>query len=380
MLSGVSGELLLGALIDLGVKTEDLVSALGPSFAVDLTGRKVSPGGVAATQVQIAAPKSREISFRETQEIPREMSLAAGVAERSERILRRLAEATAAAHGMNLLEVQFRMEAVIETVLVVTGLHLLEVEQVSASEIHLGRGKIDIGDTRFLPPDPIVSRLLTGFRIVAGTVEKSLVTPVGAALVAELCDGSMSLPSLQLTGVGIGAGNFDIEEHPHILRILTGHTVSGSPSEVVVIESQIDDMVPEAYEILMEDAFRTGALDVMFTPVQMKRNRPGTLVTVLSPVGLEEPLAQLLLRESTTVGVRFRRMERRVLQRESVTVETKWGPVRGKVVWGAGVARRFKPEYVDCRRLHMEHGVPFLEIAAAAQRAYDEIEGSACPS
>jgi len=380
MLSGVSGELLLGALVDSGVKTDDLVSALGPSSTADLAVQKVRPGGITATQVRINTPESREVSLSQAREILASMPLATDVAVKVERTFLRLAEAHAASYGIDLSAVRLEIDALIEIALVLTGFHLLGVEQASASEICVGKGKVQIGETRLSPPEPLVARLLIGFRITPGTVEESLVSPVGAALIAEICDGSAPMPSLQLSGAGFGAGNFEIEGHPHILRILTGHTVSGSASEIVVIESQIDDMVPEAYDILMEDAFRAGALDVMFTPVQMKRNRPGTLVTVLSPVGLEENLARLLLRESTTVGVRLRRMERRVLHRESVTVETKWGQVQGKVVWGPGIKRRFKPEYTDCRRLHEQCGVPFLEIASAARRAFDDTEGNTCPS
>ena len=390
---GVSGDMVLGALVDLGVSLVALREALEPLAmpSLDLQAQAVQRAGIAATRVHLRVGESpaRAAALDQVGKMAKGTEMPREVAQRVERTLRRLADAESRAYGTASSDVRFTNETIAQTVAVLLGFDLLAVEHVLTSEIRVGAGCTSDNNGGGAVPDPVVSQLLVGFWVAGGPVEASLVTPVGAALVRELADGSSWLPSMELTGVGVGAGDLELKGHPHILRILTGRAASGMRDEVLVIEAQIDDMNPEAYDILLEDAFRASALDVTFTPVYMKKNRPGTLVTVLAPIGWDEDLVRLVLRESTTLGVRLRRVERRVLNREPVTVETQWGPVRGKVVWGQGVDRRFKPEYEDCRCIHRKSGVPFTEITRAAQRAYEDqaggesganSEGKACPS
>ena len=377
---GVSGEMLLGALVDLGVSPAALRQPL-ESLAMpklDLQAQVVERGGIKATRIHLHVGESpaRVAAPDEVCEIAGTMGVPPEVAQRVEGALKRLADVEARVYGIEPSQVRFTNETVAKIIAVFLGLDLLAIERVFASEIRVGRGYVRERNGVVSVPGPMVSQLLVGFRVAAGPVEVSLVTPTGAALVRELAHGSVLLPSMEMTGVGVGAGDLELKDHPHILRIFTGYSAAGQQDEVVVIESQIDDMTPEAYDILLEDAFRAGALDVMFTPVYMKKNRPGTLVTVLAPIGREEDLARLVLRESTTLGVRVQRVERRVLERESITVQTRWGPVRGKAVWGPSVRRRFKPEYEDCRRIHHESGVAFMEIARSAQRAFEDQSGS----
>ncbi|MFH1744327.1 MAG: LarC family nickel insertion protein [bacterium] len=370
---GVSGEMLLGALVDLGISIADLRQPLEafPIRGLDLQAHAVRRAGIAATCVSLAVEDSA-YTLDQSRKTVADAGIPDSVQERINRVFEHFAEAESAVYGAKISEIQFTGRSIAEIAAVLVGFNLLGIERVSVSEIRVGAGGGQDENDRSPTPDPVVSRLLIGFRVSAGPVKTSLVTPVGAALVRTLADKSESMPSMVLTGIGVGAGPLEIEGHPHILRIFTGRTTFGTCDEVMMIESQIDDMSPEVYGVLLEDAFRAGALDVMLTPVYMKKNRPGTLVTVLTPVGREDDLIQLLLRESTTLGVRLQRVERRVLQRESVTVQTQWGAVHGKVVWGPGVSRRFKPEYEECLRIHREMGVPFIEIADAAQEAFKE--------
>ncbi|HOE10478.1 MAG TPA: LarC family nickel insertion protein [bacterium] len=359
---GLSARMLLGALVDQGVSADDLESLLRSSAIPDLRMeyRRVEKHGIAAMRVFLNMPEREKLSDSALGNLPEPVRTPVIQA------LKDLVEAEAISSGKTVSAVPLSNRMIAEIAAVVAAFYLSGIERLLVSEVRTGHS-----DGLELVPGPAVTRLLQGFRIAAGPYRGNLVTVDGAAPVKTLAEPCERMPSLELTGVGVGAGDLEDVGFPNILRVFVGTADSETSDEVTVIETQIDDMSPELFGVLMEDAFRAGALDVMFTPVYMKKNRPGTLVTVLAPAGREEDLAQLALRESTTVGVRMHRVERRILRRKEVTVQTSFGTVRGKAVWGAGVERRFKPEYEDCLRIHRETGKPLLEILAAAQRAYE---------
>ncbi|HQP98092.1 MAG TPA: LarC family nickel insertion protein [bacterium] len=359
---GLSARMLLGALVDQGVSSDDLVSLLRSLGITDsgIECRRVEKHGIAAMQVLLHVSEAERLSDSALGSLPEP------VCTRVIQVLKDLVEAEALSSGRPVSAVQLSNRTVVEMAAAVAAFHLSGIERLFVSEIHTG-----YGDGSELVPGPAVTHLLHGFRVAAGPFPGNLVAADGAASIRTLAESCERMPAMKLTGEGIGAGDLEDGGFPNILRVFVGTTDSEASDEVTVIETQIDDMSPESFGILMEDAFRAGALDVVFTPVYMKKNRPGTLVTVLAPMGREEDLARLMLRESTTVGVRMHRVERRILQREEVTVQTSFGTVHGKAVWGAGVERRFKPEYEDCLRIHRETGKPFLEIISAAQRAYE---------
>ena len=216
-------------------------------------------------------------------------------------------------------------------------------------------------------------RLLKGAPIYSGGEQVELVTPTGALLIAGYASTFGPLPAMRVDRIGYGAGTRDFPNSPNVLRVLIGELDAAAPSHsVVVIEAEIDDMNPQIFGVLMDRLLAEGALDVFYTSIQMKKNRPGTLLTVIGAPGDKDRLTATIFRETTTIGVRYREMAREVLDRESMTVTTELGPVRVKVARRGGELLNAAPEFEDCVRLATEHQVPTKHVQALAMKAYLE--------
>jgi uncharacterized protein (TIGR00299 family) protein len=216
-------------------------------------------------------------------------------------------------------------------------------------------------------------RLLKGTPVYSGAEQVELVTPTGALLVTEYATQFGPLPAMRVDRVGYGAGTRDFPHSPNVLRVLIGELDGAAPSRsVVVIEAEIDDMNPQIFGVLMDRLLAEGALDVFYTSIQMKKNRPGTLLTVIGNPGRRDQLTSTIFRETTTIGVRYREMARECLDRESTTVTTELGAVRIKVARRRGELLNAAPEFDDCVRLAAEHGVPTKHVQALAMKAYLE--------
>ncbi len=263
------------------------------------------------------------------------------------------------------------LDSIIDIVGIVHGMEWLGVKRVVSSPLNVGSGTVKCAHGIFPVPAPATARLLRDVPIYAGAVASELVTPTGALIVTEYADAFGQLPMMRVGSVGYGAGEKDFLGHPNVLRILVGEDGASSSGDlVVVLECEIDDMNPQLFGPLMDRMQQAGALDVFYAPVQMKKNRPGTLVTVIARPGDREALAALLFAETTTIGVRYQEVRRECLEREFCTVETPVGAIRFKIARRDGRVLNASPEFEDCAKAAAERGLPIKEVQAIATKAW----------
>lgn len=305
-------------------------------------------------------------------------SLSAGVKARAQQIFQRIGEAEARIHNIPLETVHFHEVGALDSIVDIVGaciaLEALQIERVIASPVHVGFGTFKCAHGIYPVPGPAATELLQGVPIYSKDIEGELVTPTGAALIATLAESYGTLPLMKIERTGYGAGTRNYPKFPNVLRAVLGELLSdahATPQTVTVIEANLDDVSPQVLGYVMEQAFAAGALDLFYTPVQMKKNRPGVLLTLLCQPGERARLCELLFRETTTLGVRFREERREILQREFVSVMTRWGAVRLKLAKAAdGQVLNVAPEYEDCRALAETHGLSLREVQSAALQAY----------
>ena len=370
--SGASGDMVLGALVDAGCPLEALESAL-TRLGVDgwrLEARSVERGGIRGTHLAVRTDPARH--FHDLGDMLRPIArstLPDSVKMRAETVLRRLAEAEARVHRVPVEAVHFHevgdLDTLVDVVGSVAGLDALGVDQVRVSPLPIGGGTVDTAHGRLPVPAPATVELLRGFPVYDNGVAAELVTPTGAAILTTLGIPGR-LPAMTLERIGSGAGTRELAI-PNLLRVLVGEAepVETDPAEVetlVEVETTIDDMSPQLYEPLIERLLRAGALDVYLTPVVMKRSRPGTVLTLLAPPALAERLAEVLFRETTTIGVRWSEVRRRRLPREMVRLETTLGPVTFKVSSLEGRVVTVTPEFEEVRRIADREGRPVREV------------------
>ncbi|MEW6752439.1 MAG: nickel pincer cofactor biosynthesis protein LarC [Candidatus Latescibacterota bacterium] len=301
------------------------------------------------------------------------------VVEQSARIFTRLAEAEARVHGAEAGHVHLHevgaLDAVVDVVGAVAGLRLLGVKQVYSSPLRFGTGLARCAHGQYPVPVPGVLALCQGVPCEQTEVRAELVTPTGAAIITTLAAGYGAAPPCRLTAVGYGAGRRDLEEIPNLLRVRLGETAQPLQQDrLVVVECNIDDMSPEVYGYLFGLLLERGARDVYVTPVHMKKGRPASLLSVLADPERLDAVVSTVLAETTTIGVRYHVVERRKLPRHSATVVTRFGPVRVKVC-RLEEGHRTTPEYDDCARLARQRQVPILDVYAAARAAADQLAG-----
>lgn len=385
--SGASGDMILGALLDLGLPLDALKSALG-SLALeygDVAAEKVTRAGVTATKFRLhdtrppaATGNHAHYHLKGIVNRIRKSSLSPEGQDRAVHLFERLAEAEAAIHDTPIEKVHLHevgaLDSVIDIVGAVYGFEWLGIDDVVSSPLNVGGGTIECAHGTFPVPAPATARLLKGVPVY-GDGNTELVTPTGALLVTGYAKAFGPLPPMTVDRIAYGAGDRDPKGKPNVLRMLQGdrtgdHESRTTDTELVVkIECEIDDMNPQLFGPLMDGLLAAGALDVFYTPVQMKKNRPGTLVTLIAPPGRRQVLTDLLFRDSTTIGVRYEEMSRTCLNRAVEFVETPYGPVRFKIARRDGRELNASPEFDDCARLAAEHGVSIKEIQAAAIRA-----------
>jgi uncharacterized protein (TIGR00299 family) protein len=376
--SGISGDMTVGALVDAGAPCEALLTALGSldtgaRYAVEKTTRR----GIAASKFRVhlggAPQKHRHLShiLRLIEAAP----LAAGVKTNAAAIFVRLGQAEAQVHGVPVEKVHFHEVGAADSIADIVGacvaLDLLGVEQVHVSAINVGSGTV-LTEHGVLPvPAPATAALLAGIPVYARGPEMELTTPTGAAIASTLGRSFGPLPAMRISSIGHGAGDRDFREHANVLRVLVGEQTSAPESTVVsVIEANIDDSSPQVLGYALDRLMEAGALDVSLSPLQMKKNRPGSLLRVIARPEDQERLAQMIFAETSTLGLRIYTAERRVEERRMVEVETPWGKVRGKVSGHGSGQEMFAPEYDDCRALAERSGAPLKQVLAAALGAY----------
>jgi uncharacterized protein (TIGR00299 family) protein len=265
------------------------------------------------------------------------------------------------------------LDSIVDIVGAVYGFEWLAADRIVCSPLNVGSGTVQCAHGTFPVPAPATARLLANVPIYAGAIALEMVTPTGALLVTEYANSFGPLPQIRVSATGYGAGDRDIAGYPNVLRMMVGEGDAANADErIVVLECEIDDMNPQLFGPLMDGLLRAGALDVFYAPVQMKKNRPGTLVTVVAAPESRESLAALLFTETTTIGVRYQEMLRERLEREVKTIETPVGPIRFKVASRAGRVLNASPEFDDCARAAAERGIPIKDVQAVAMKAWLE--------
>jgi len=368
--AGVSGDMVLGALLDLGLPLEILDQGwrqLGLK-GVEVKHKRVERGGMMGQQVQVLDQgKSAIRNYGEMRKTIDDSTLPEGIKKLSLKILHRLAQAEAAIHGVKVDEVHFHEIGGIDTIVDVVGAALgiahFHWETIICSPLPLGRGFVEAGHGRLPLPAPATVALLKGVPIVPAAVEGETVTPTGAAIVTTLASGFGSLPAMEVAGVGYGAGTRDPEGTPNLLRIIQGVKVEEKAEGIWVLEADVDDMIPELLPYLNQLLLKEGALDAALIPIQMKKGRPGFTIRCLALPAQKEELAELILRESTTLGIRMYPAERVILRREEREVETRYGLIKIKVAFDEeGKVINLMPEYESCRQAAEEKKVPLKEV------------------
>jgi pyridinium-3,5-bisthiocarboxylic acid mononucleotide nickel chelatase len=380
--SGISGDMTLGALLDAGCDLarlrEELRGLKVPGW--ELSAEKVWKNGLAATCARVKTEdQQKHRSLSAILEILRDSKLASPVRDRASSIFQKLGEAEARVHDVPIEKIHFHevgaVDAIVDIVGACIGFHAMGIEKFACSQLNVGGGTVKMAHGVLPVPAPATANLLQGKPTYSNGVQRELVTPTGAAIVATLCDSFGPQPAMSVSAIGYGAGAADLEGQPNVLRIMIGATAEkmapGYDQEIAVIEANLDDMNPQIYGYFQEKALAAGALDVFTTPVQMKKNRPGTLLTVLCQPVDAQTLMTLIFAETTTFGVRTHTAQRRVLPREFVKVTTSFGEVRVKLSRVNGRILHVAPEYDDCRKLAEEKNVPLQRVINEALRSYE---------
>jgi pyridinium-3,5-bisthiocarboxylic acid mononucleotide nickel chelatase len=396
--SGISGDMVLGALVDAGADLRAIETELRklklPGWAI--SAEKVQRQSLYATQVKVRtsgepakdsdamhqhahkynhAAGARHRGLTEIVNMIDAAGLAPRAAERAKKIFRRLGEAESHVHNMPIEKVHFHevgaVDSIIDIVGAAIGFELLGIDEFACSSFDVGSGQVQTEHGLLPVPAPATVELLRGAPTHSSGIRRELVTPTGAAIATTLSTRYAEIPDMTLRAVGYGAGGADLAEKPNVLRLLIGERVESEVGEhwgapVTVIETNVDDMSPQIYGYFVERALTAGALDVFSTPAQMKKNRPGLLVTLLSETENVSRLIDLIFRETTTIGVRAYEVRRKTLAREIVSVETPFGEVRMKVAHMNGSILNATPEYDDCQRLAAQRGIPLKQVISAA--------------
>jgi uncharacterized protein (TIGR00299 family) protein len=388
MFSGISGNMVLGALIDLGLDPKSLESELnklGLQNEYEIKIEKVSRSHIGGTYVDVHLHDHEHDhdhahnhdhhgrNLEDINKIIETSELSRTIKEKSKTIFLNLAKAEAKVHRTEINEIHFHevgaVDAIVDIVGSVTGLELLGIDRIYASSINTGQGYVIAAHGKLPVPAPATMELLKNVPTYSSGTEKELTTPTGAAIITSLSAYFGPKPLMRVEKVGYGAGTYEIEI-PNLLRINVGNVEQGS-KKMKVVETNIDDMNPQFYEYIMEKLFEKGALDVYFTPIQMKKNRPATKISVIVDAENLFKINEILLKETTTLGVRIFDIEREIVDRKIKEVETQFGKVKVKVGILDGKTVNIAPEYEECKKIAKEKGLP---IKTVYQILYAEFE------
>ena len=379
--SGVSGDMVLGALVSAGLSWTSLVHGLKrlPVSGYRLRKRDVHRGALPAIKVDVIVQQGfhRPLTLSRIRKILAASTLPGPVKERSRSVFDRLAEAEGVAHGVDLKDVHFHevgvVDSFIDVVGGVLGCYLLNATRVTSSPINVGAGSIQTSHGLLPVPGPAVAALAKGIPIYADGPRCELATPTGVALLRTLASEFGPLPPMRSMAVGYGAGDRDPEGWPNALRVFLEEESTSEARQterVLQIETNLDDLSPQAYEYVMEQLFQVGAVDVTLTPVVMKKSRPGVVLSCLTTEDRTEAMLEILFQETTTLGVRLHEVRRRVLPRQFVPVTIEGGVVRVKVAEVGAGWNKAAPEYEDCKAIAERTGRPLKTVMEEALLAY----------
>lgn len=369
--SGISGDMCLGALIDLGVGLDIIEEGLKglalTGFSLSLS-REKRFGIEGARLVVVLDGESPERSWADIRALITESALLGGVKELSLEIFSIIAEAEAKVHGVATDEVRFHEIGAIDSIVDIVGVAIaidsLDIDEVYTSAIPLGEGLVDTAHGPMPVPAPATMEILKGVEIKPSRVKAELTTPTGAAIIKALSKGTRSIPAMSVSEIGYGIGSKDFKEAPNLLRLLYGEgtgDVSGD-GQVVVVETNLDDLSPQIAGYLMDSLFEAGALDVCFTPVQMKKSRPGLLLTAIVEEDSFEAVTETIFVESSSIGLRFHRVGRRTLERKEYKLDTRFGKITIKASSLDGRVVTRKPEFEELKAAAKKSGLPLKSV------------------
>ena len=402
--------MVLGALLDAGLPLEELRRALG-SLALDgrrVSAKRVLRAGVSATKfiveehgqnahshehiITITTTGTRTItstthahapaavahhhahrSLAEINTLIERSALSPAAQARAKELFHRLGEAEAAIHQIPIEKIHLHevgaLDSIIDIVGAVFALEWFHADRIISSPLNVGGGMVNSAHGHFPVPAPATVKLLAGAPVYSSGVQSELVTPTGALLVTSYATSFGPVPAMTIERVGYGAGDRDLPNTPNVLRVLVGESTDQPHTErIVVLQSELDDMNPQLFGLVMERLYAAGALEVYFASVQMKKNRPGTLLTILARPEQREELSAIVFRETTTIGVRYHEVLRERLEREIVAVATPLGTVRFKVARLGDTIVNAAPEFEDCLRIASERDVPVKDVQARRTR------------
>ena len=379
--SGVSGDMILGALVDAGLPFKDLVRGLArlPVEGFRLTQKRVERGAVSATKVDVLIEKGfrAPLTLSQIKRILLKSGLPPTVKDKSQAVFDRLADAEGKAHGTEPSHVHFHEVGVIDSFVDVVGgvlgLHLMGIQRVTASAINVGSGTLTSAHGALPVPGPAVAALAVGVPIYAQGPSRELATPTGVALVRTLTREFGPLPRMEVRHVGYGAGTADPAQWPNVLRVFIGQgtpAAIGSVETIVELQTNIDDLNPQVYETVFDRVFAAGAVDVTLAPVTMKKGRPGSVLSVFAPREKVEAVMAVLFSDTTALGVRTQEVQRRILPRRFTSVRVDGQDVRIKLAdYAPGRSKAF-PEYEDCKRIAEQTSRPVRDVMEAALMTY----------
>jgi uncharacterized protein (TIGR00299 family) protein len=413
--SGASGDMILGSLLDAGLPLEALRAALG-SLAIEgasVSAAKVTRAGVSATKFSVhegdrghghdhhdhghehthdhdhghshapaaVAHAHGHRSLAEINALIERSALSSEGRTKARALFHRLGEAEAAIHQISIDKIHLHevgaLDSIIDIVGAVFALEWFNADRVVSSPLNVGGGMVTSAHGLFPVPAPATVKLLEGVPVYSSGAKGELVTPTGALLLSAYATSFGPMPAMTIDRAGYGAGDRDPAGTPNVLRVMVGQSQDQSGTEpIVVLECEIDDMNPQIFGSVMDQLYAAGALEVYFASVQMKKNRPGTLLTILAKPDLRQTLLAIVFRETTTIGVRYHDVTRQRLEREVISVDTPLGPVRFKVARFEGRVVNAAPEFDDCQRVASERRVPIKDVQAIVSKAYLDKTGS----
>jgi len=380
LIGGASGDMFVAALLNLGLPLEILKSELKkiPTLKYRLEVGTKTLGAISATRFRVICGKSEaQRSWKDIRALIQQSSLEPEVKETALRIFSRLAEAEGKIHGVAPERVHFHevgaTDSIVDIVAAAIGAHHLKIDSFHLSRIPLGRGVIRSRHGPLPLPGPATLELLKGLPIQWLDLEGETVTPTGAAIIATLGTHFGEAPSMTVERIGYGAGEKEFPGRPNVVRLVLGQDSTGwEQDEMLVIETNIDDMNPEFFDYVLDRLFAAGARDVFLSPIQMKKNRPGTLLRIIAEPALREKLAEIIFQETTTIGLRYYPVKRMTLKRTASRVKTKFGTVKVKIIEQPDGTKRATPEYEDLRRIAAAKKIPLKLLYDEVVRSFKE--------
>ncbi len=385
--SGISGDMILGAFANVGINFQEITNQLK---SLDVKGyklqlRHLKKNGINGSKVDIVINKSSQKdktirTFKVIKSIIQKSELPQSVKSNSIEIFRRLGNAEGKVHGTSIDKIHFHEVGAIDSIIDIVGgslcMSLLNVDHVISSPINTGEGIIKSEHGNLPIPAPATMELLKGIPCYSKGTKKELTTPTGAAFIGHFAKKFGSLPDMNVISIGYGAGESEIKEMPNLLRIVVGETFNSfHDKSMKIIETNIDDMNPEFYDYVIDRLFKQGAVDVFFTPVHMKKNRIGFLLSVIVPYESFDEIVNIILSETTTFGIRYYDINRVIISRKRELVRTKFGNVYIKIGERSGMPLSVSPEYEECKKIASKKGIPIKTVYEEVLRAYKKKEG-----